>query len=87
MFLRRYSKHKNGKDHAYWALVESYRTQAGSRQRIVSYLGELEPGQESGWAQLCSRFGKTRSSERSIRFSIHLFDAMMQPTFPWRQFR
>ncbi len=53
MFLRRYSKHKNGKDHAYWALVESYRTQAGSRQRIVSYLGELELGQESGWAQLC----------------------------------
>lgn len=68
MFLRRYSKRKNGKDHAYWALVESYRTKAGSRQRIVSYLGELEPGQESGWAQLCSRFGKTRSSETQYSF-------------------
>src|SRR5436190_3937557 len=52
MFLRRYDRRKDGKIHSYWALVESYRTGQGSRQRIVAYLGELKPGEESGWAKL-----------------------------------
>ena len=52
MFLRRFERAKNGKDHVYWALVESYRTGRGSRQRIIAYLGELEPSEQSGWAQL-----------------------------------
>jgi transposase len=52
MFLRRFQRVKNGKVHSYFALVESYRTAKGSRQRIVSYLGGLEPGEESGWAHL-----------------------------------
>lgn len=59
MFLRRFQRRKNGKVHSYFALVESYRTAKGSRQRIVSYLGELEPGEENGWAQLgCGLDGK-----------------------------
>jgi transposase len=52
VFLRRFQRRKNGKVHAYFALVESYRTAKGSRQRIVSYLGELEAGEENGWAKL-----------------------------------
>jgi transposase len=52
MFLRRYQRRKDGKVHSYWALVESYRTAKGSRQRVVAYLGELKDGEESGWAQL-----------------------------------
>jgi transposase len=52
MFLRRYERRKDGKIHSYFALVESYRTAKGSRQRVVSYLGELKPGEQSGWAQL-----------------------------------
>jgi transposase len=52
MFLRRFDRRKDGKVHSYWALVESYRTGKGSRQRIVAYLGELKPGEESGWAKL-----------------------------------
>lgn len=52
MFLRRFQRRKNGKVHTYFALVESYRTAKGSRQRIVNYLGELQPGEESGWAKL-----------------------------------
>jgi transposase len=52
MFLRRYERRKSGKVHSYWALVESYRTGQGSRQRVVAYLGELKPGEESGWAKL-----------------------------------
>jgi transposase len=52
MFLRRCKRQKNGKQHTYWALVESYRTARGSRQRVVAYLGELKGSQQSGWAQL-----------------------------------
>ena len=52
MFLRRFQRRKDGKVHSYWALVESYRTANGSRQRIVAYLGELKDGEESGWARL-----------------------------------
>lgn len=52
MFLRRYQRRKDGKAHSYWALVESYRTVKGSRQRLVAYLGELKAGAQSGWAQL-----------------------------------
>ena len=52
MFLRRCERRKNGKAHTYWALVESYRTGQGSRQRVVAYLGDLNRREKSGWAQL-----------------------------------
>jgi len=42
MFIRQCYRKKNGKRHAYWALIESYRTLRGPRQRIVSYLGEMD---------------------------------------------
>ena len=42
MFIRPCYKKSNGKKLAYWALVESYRTERGPRQRIVAYLGQLE---------------------------------------------
>jgi len=42
MFIRPCQRAKNGKRHAYWALVESYRTQRGPRQRVVAYLGDLD---------------------------------------------
>ena len=49
MFLRRYSRIKDGKKHTYYALVESVRTDAGPRQQIVAYLGELNHDQERRW--------------------------------------
>src|SRR5204863_10182279 len=49
MFLRRYSRTKNGKTHVYFALVESRRTDAGPRQRVVAHLGELNHDQERRW--------------------------------------
>jgi transposase len=42
MFIRPCFRRKDGKRHAYWALVESYRTERGPRQRIVAYLGQLD---------------------------------------------
>jgi transposase len=52
MFLRRCERRKCGKAHTYWALVESYRTGRGSRQRVIAYLGDLKPREQSGWTQL-----------------------------------
>jgi hypothetical protein len=42
MYVRHCYREKNGKRHAYWALVESYRTARGPQQRVVAYLGELD---------------------------------------------
>lgn len=42
MYLRRCYRQKDGKRHAYWALVESCRTARGPRQRVAAYLGELD---------------------------------------------
>src|SRR5438874_1165884 len=49
MFLRRYQRTKQGKPHTYYALVESVRTDAGVRQRVVAHLGELNHDQERRW--------------------------------------
>lgn len=70
MFLRRCERRKNGKCHTYWALVESYRTGRGSRQRVVAYLGELSSRQKSGWVQL----GRTLAGKRKSPPQPSLFD-------------
>ena len=67
MFLRRFQKRKNGKNHVYWALVETYRTAKGPRQRIVSYLGELKESEQSGWAQLSDKLYRQDASSRNKR--------------------
>jgi transposase len=51
MFLRRINSKKSGKSHYYWALVESYRTERGSRQRIVGYIGDVGKGRAAGLRQ------------------------------------
>jgi transposase len=42
MFIRPCHRVKSGKRHAYWALVESVRTDRGPRQRVVAYLGQMD---------------------------------------------
>src|SRR6202051_4367592 len=42
MYLRGCYRKKDGKRHGYWALVESYRSSRGPRQRVVAYLGEMD---------------------------------------------
>lgn len=51
MYLRRVARKKRGKEHGYWALVESTRTSQGPRQRIVAYLGDVEEECRLGVAQ------------------------------------
>jgi hypothetical protein len=71
MFLRRCERRKNGKRHTYWALVESYRTAKGSRQRVVSYLGELAKHEEPGWAKLGRHLDGKQAARRP---QLSLFD-------------
>ena len=49
MFLRRYTRLVAGKRLIYYALVESVRTDAGVRQRVIAHLGELNHDQERRW--------------------------------------
>ena len=78
MFLRRFQKWKNGKSHVYWALVETYRTAKGPRQRIVSYLGELKESEQSGWAQLSAKLNKDASGDQQKPSHVQqsLFDPL-----------
>ena len=76
MFLRRCVRRKAGKQHTYWALVESYRTARGSRQRVVASLGDLKPGEEAGWAKLGAHLDR---SEQRRRPQLSLFDPPPEP--------
>jgi transposase len=69
MFLRRYRRSKDGKVHTYFALVESVRTDAGPRQHVVAYLGELNQDQERRW-------------QRTVVFSNRHGDAQQLRLFP-----
>jgi transposase len=69
MFLRRYHRTKDGTTHTYYALVESVRTEAGPRQRVVAYLGELNHNEERRW-------------QRTVRFHNRQGDAQQLRLFP-----
>lgn len=84
MFLRPCRKRKNGKTHTYFALVQSYRTPKGSRQRVVAYLGELAPGEQSGWAKLSQKLsgGEQTSDKKTSERVRTLFDLPSVPELP-----
>jgi transposase len=50
MYIRRCSRRKADKEHVYWQVVESYRTPRGPRQRVVTYLGDLDQAGRVGVA-------------------------------------
>jgi transposase len=64
MFLRRYTRTKEGKRHAYYALVESVRTDAGPRQHVVAYLGELNHDQERRWQRTVVFYNREGQSQQ-----------------------
>src|SRR5512132_1765744 len=66
MFLRRYTRPKDGKTHTYYALVESVRTESGPRQHVVAYLGELNHDQERRW-QRTVVFHNRQGEDRQLR--------------------
>jgi transposase len=74
MYLRRCHRAKDGKRHAYWALVKSVRTARGPRQQVVAYLGDLD---EAG------RLGVQRAADANDLAACQpgLFGASSQPRF------
>jgi transposase len=68
MFVRPCYRHKDGKRHAYWALVESYRTERGPRQRVVAYLGQLDEEGRLGVQEAAAP--RVHGDERQQRLSF-----------------
>ena len=69
MFIRPCYRKKNGKRHAYWALVESYRTERGPRQRVVAYLGQLKDSQRRGVKRAAE--GKKKAPYQQLQLFDH----------------
>jgi len=51
MYIRRINKKACGKNHYYWVLVESYRTEKGVRQRVVGYIGDVTKKRAKGFQE------------------------------------
>lgn len=75
MFIRPCYRKKNGKRHAYWALVESYRTERGPRQRVVAYLGQLKDTERRGVKRAAE--GKKKTPYQQLQLFDH--NAELEP--------
>ena len=62
MFLRPNRRSKDGKEHAYWSLVETVRTPDGPRQRTLCYLGELNASAQARWLKTVEVFNEQGES-------------------------
>ena len=52
MFVRCKTRHKDGKEHRYWSVVENVRVRGGRVvQRQVLYLGEINDSQRAAWCR------------------------------------
>jgi transposase len=77
MFIRPCYRKVRGKRRAYWALVESYRTERGPRQRTVAWLGRLKESERAGVKRAAE--GKRKSSYTQLQ----LFDHAGRPEPEW----
>ena len=64
MYLRPNLRHKDGKDHTYWSLVETVRTPDGPRQRTLCYLGELNASAQARWQKTIEVFNAQGESQQ-----------------------
>jgi transposase len=71
MYLKRCGQTRTKREGVYWELVESYRTERGPRQRIVSYLGNIGETSRLGVQQMAR--GDTGS------WQSRLFDEAGEP--------
>jgi transposase len=72
MFLRPHSRNKDGKDHAYWSLVETVRTPDGPRQKTLCYLGELNSSAQSRWLKTVEVFNEQGDAQQLKLFPSHV---------------
>jgi transposase len=74
MYLRPNHRHKDGKEHVYWTLVETVRTPDGPRQRTLCYLGELNHSTEARWLKTIEVFNEQGESRQ-----LKLFPSEVEP--------
>ena len=72
MFLRPNHRSKDGKDHAYWSLVETVRTADGPRQKTLCYLGELNSSAQARWLKTVEVFNEQGEAEQLKLFPAHV---------------
>src|SRR6202047_2290868 len=72
MFLRPNRRSKDGKDHAYWSLVQTVRTSDGPRQRTLCYLGELNSSAEARWLTTVEVFNQQGEAQQLKLFPSHV---------------
>ena len=73
MYIRQQFKVVDGKRKAYWALVESVRTDRGPRQRVVSWLGSLDEAGRLGILEAAKGQSAARDNENAYR-QLALFE-------------
>ena len=64
MYVRPIYREKDGKRHAYWALMKSVRTARGPRSHVVAYLGSLMEAERAGAAH--AALGHTTSHQGDL---------------------
>jgi len=74
MFLRPNHRSKDGKEHAYWSLVETVRTPDGPRQKTICYLGELNSSAQARWLKTVEVFNDQGDARQ-----LKLFPSNMAP--------
>src|SRR5688500_3432807 len=74
MFLRPNRRSKDGKEHSYWSLVETVRTQDGPRQRTLCYLGELNSSGQARWVKTVEVFNEQGEAQQ-----LKLFPSQVEP--------
>ena len=68
MFVRCKTRHKDGKEHRYWSVVENVRVRGGRVvQRQVLYLGEINDSQRAAWCRTIEVLeGKSGSRQMAL---------------------
>jgi len=72
MFLRPHQRHKDGKEHTYWSLVETVRTANGPRQKTLCYLGELNGSAQARWLKSVEVFNEQGEAQQLKLFPSHV---------------
>jgi hypothetical protein len=69
MFLRHKIRHKDGKEHRSWSVVENRRVASGRVvQRQVVYLGEINDSQRAAWTRAIAVFDDSGQSRQMALF-------------------
>src|ERR1700683_1366144 len=67
MFLRSKRRHKDGKTHRYFSVVENRRVRAGRVvQRQVLFLGEINDSQQAAWRQTLEVFDEVEQRAATL---------------------